>query len=183
MDKYICGVVETIGQLADAAEASRWEVARCISMAFDEFPAYHKGLTLNLCARLKKSSDSIYGYKSAAVLQERLKAGDELSVSHFVALSDLQKRYMLTDETLKEWIERAQEDNLSVRDLRSEVAIEHSLDLKSHWRGKVRRLAKLMDRILQDAESAGVPESLYQQTKTAASVIQDLAVSVEKWKS
>jgi len=181
MDKYICGVVETIGQLADAAEASRWEVARCISMAFDEFPAYHKGLTLNLCARLKKSSDSIYGYKSAAVLQERLKAGDELSVSHFVALSDLQKRYMLTDETLKEWIERAQEDNLSVRDLRSEVAIEHSQDLRAHWLRKVVRLVRLMDRVLQDAESAGVPNELWQTAKVAHACVGDFADKVSGW--
>jgi len=176
-------VVEEIGALNDLAETDKWQVAQKIADAFAEFKPYERGLTAGLCVRLRKSSDTIYSYRNAENLRARLQYIPGLSVSHFVALSDLQKRYMLTDETLKDWIERAQEDNLSVRDLRSEVAIEHEQDLRAHWLRKVVRLVRLMDRVLQDAESAGVPETLYQQTKTAASVIQDLAVSVEKWKS
>jgi len=174
-------VVEEIGALNDLAETDKWQVAQKIADAFAEFKPYERGLTAGLCARLRKSSDTIYSYRNAENLRAQLQYIPGLSVSHFVALSDLQKRYMLTDETLKEWIERAQEDNLSVRDLRSEVAIEHSQDLRAHWLRKVVRLVRLMDRVLQDAESAGVPNELWQTAKVAHACVGDFADKVSGW--
>ena len=174
-------VVEEIGALNDLAETDKWQVAQKIADAFAEFKPYERGLTTGLCQRLRKSSDTIYSYRNAENLRAQLQYIPGLSVSHFVALSDLQKRYMLTDETLKEWIERAQEDNLSVRDLRSEVAIEHSQDLRAHWLRKVVRLVRLMDRVLQDAESAGVPNELWQIAKVAHSCVSDFADRVSGW--
>jgi hypothetical protein len=174
-------IIEEVGLLNDSAEASKWQVAQKIADAFAEFKPYERGLTAGLCVRLRKSSDTVYGYRNAENLRERLGSGTALSVSHFVALSDLQKKYTLTDETLIDWISRSVDDSLSVRDLRSEIPIEHEQDARAHWKRKVSRVVKLMGRIMQDAESVGVPEDLYQQTKTAASVIQDLAASVEGW--
>ena len=175
-------VVEEIGALNDLAETDKWQVAQKIADAFAEFKPYERGLTAGLCARLRKSSDTIYSYRNAENLRAQLQYIPGLSVSHFVALSDLQKRYRLTDETLKEWIERAQEDNLSVRDLRSEVATEHSQDLRAHWLRKVVRLVRLMDRVLQDAESAGVPNELWQTAKVAHACVGDFADKVSGWK-
>jgi len=174
-------IVEEIGRIADIAEFKRWDVADHIADAFHEFPAYERGLTSGLCQRLKRSSDSIYNMRNASNLRAHLKVSTILSVSHFVALSDLQKKYMLTDETLIDWISRAVDDSLSVRDLRSEVAIEHELDVRAHWKRKVSRVAKQMTVILQDAESAGVPNELWQIAKVAHSCVSDFADKVSGW--
>ena len=177
----LCLIVEEVGRLNDLAETSKWEVAQKIADAFAEFKPYERGLTIGLASRLRKSSDSIYGYRNAENLRAHLKVAPVLSVSHFVALYELASRYNLTPENCKEWVGRAQDDNLSVRDLRSEVALEHELDIRAHWLRKVSRVGKLMNRIYQDAGAVGMSEALYQKTKTVLACVQDWAVSVEGW--
>ena len=175
-------IVEEIGLLNDSAESSRWQVAQKIADAFAEFEPYERGLTAGLCQRLRKSSDTVYGMRNAENLRDRLGVGTALSVSHFVTLHELVTRYELSDDDCRDWISRAIDDSLSVRDLRSEVALEHEQDLRAHWLRKVSRVAKLMDRILQDAESAGVPDELREIGKVAHSCVSDFADKVSGWK-
>jgi hypothetical protein len=175
-------IIESIGVLNDRAETSRWEVAGRIAEAYAEFPAYQRGLTAGLVQRLCKQSDSIYGYKHAENLRQRLSIAPVLSVSHFIALSELQERYALTDDLLREWIGRAVDDRLSVRGLRSEVALEHTLDVRAAWLRRARRVFKQVNSLFQDAEMVGLPESLYQITKTVQACVSDWTDKLGEWR-
>lgn len=180
MDELIT-IIESIGILSDRAETDKWILAGKIAEAYAEFAPYERGLTAGLCQRLRKSSDSIYGYRNAENLRERLQIFPSLSVSHFIALHDLQDRYALSDELIKEWIGRAVDDKLSVRDLRCEVALEHVQDARAHWLRKVARVGKLMTTIMLDAEGVGVPDELWQATKTVQSCVSDWADKAGEW--
>ena len=177
----LASIVETIGRLADKAEYGRWDVADGIAEAFVEFKPYERGLLAGLCQRLKRSSDSIYAYRNASELRERLNSSCDLSVSHFVTLHNLAEKYVLTDSDLLEWVGWAQDCNASVRELRQEVAEKHEIDAKAKWKRGIRRVSRLMDNLLMDAESVGVPDLLWQNTKVAQTVLSDLADKVREW--
>jgi hypothetical protein len=174
-------IISEIGNLNDKAESSRWEVAEKIATAYAEFKPYEKGLTVGLCNRLRKSADTVYGYRNAEELRSRLKVDPVLSVSHFVALHELKERYALTDESVREWVSHAEDCSMSVRELRQAISEAHVMDAKSAWKRKVTRVVKLMTTVMLEAEGAGVTETIYQDTKTAVLVVQDWAVSVGEW--
>ena len=174
-------IIEEIGRLSDTAEIRRWEVAGRIAEAYSELPAYHRGLTAGLCNRLRKSSDTIYGMRNAEELRSRLRVDPVLSVSHFVTLHELVTRYDLSDESVRDWIEHAEECSLSVRELRQAVSDAHILDAKAHWKRKVARIGKLMTAIMLEAEGAGVSEKIYQSTKTVVLVVADWHKEVDGW--
>ena len=177
------GIVEEIGRLNDSAESSKWQVAEHIAAAYSELPAYHRGLTAGLCVRLRKSSDTIYSMRNAEELRIRLKVQPVLSVSHFVTLSEAQARYSLADNVLIDWLDHARDCNMSVRNLREALTAAHVEDNKSAWMRKVRRVHKLVNDLLQDAEMVALPESLYQALKILVAMVGDFIGQLDKWKT
>jgi hypothetical protein len=174
-------IISEIGNLNDKAESSRWDVAEKIATAYAEFKPYERGLTMGLCNRLRKSADTVYGYKHAEELRSRLKVDPVLSVSHFVALHELKERYALTDDSVREWVSHAEDCSMSCRELRQAVSEAHVIDARANWRRKVVRMNRLMTTIMVEAESAGVPNELWQATKTVQSCVSDWTVRVQGW--
>ena len=175
-------VVETIGALADLAEKDKWALAEAVSIAFAEFPAYHRGLTSGLCARLRKSDDLIYGLRDAFDLRNSLKIIEtSLSVSHFSALAKLRARYDLTDETCINWVEFATDNCLSVREMSMEIGNQYTADLRKSFMWRVLRVEKDVERLWSDMETVGLPNEIRAATKTALTVLKEWVESLRNW--
>jgi hypothetical protein len=175
-------IVEAIGVLADTAETSRWKVAQAISEAYSELPAYHHGLTSGLCVRLRKSTDAIYNLRDAFELKNILHVSESsLSVSHYATLSHLRDKYDLTDDDCKEWLELAQENALSVREMSGEISTAYDADPRQAWLKLVKRTARSFYTLFQDAEQIGLPENLYQILKTLSAMICDWEEKLGNW--
>jgi hypothetical protein len=160
-------IVSEIGALADAAEASRWQLCRAVSDAYAECGPYERGLTPALCIRLRKSSDTIYDYRDAWRMREELKDGDvsELPYSHYSAMYDLRERYDLTLEQCHDWLEIAASGSLSVRDLRQSVDNAHRENEQKAWIRHLNRLGKLVTIVYQDAGSMKLSDKQYNRIR------------------
>jgi hypothetical protein len=175
-------IVEEIGLLADKAEASKWELAKAISEAYQEMPAYSRGLTSGLCSRLKRSTDSIYGLRDAFDLKNLLDASYSLlSVSHFTALAHLKDKYNLTEDDCIRWIDWAEQTDSSVRDMSIEVSTAHCADAKKAYLKLVNRVQKDVERLWADSETIGLPDSLRAACKAALGALRDWIAQLLEW--
>jgi hypothetical protein len=174
-------IIESIGAIADKAEASKWDLARAIAEAYAEFQPYSRGLTSGLCLRLKRSTDSLYALRDAFELKSRLRYESEIPVSHFSTLSRLQDHFDLTDEDCVNWLDWVRETGASVREMSCEVSTAHEADQRKEWFKKVGRLVKLMTTIYQDAGALGMPEEYYKSVVDIGVAIDDWKAKIDKW--
>lgn len=151
-------IIESIGALADTAEADRWKLAEAIYDAFQELPLYSRGLTSGLCLRLKRSTDSIYALRDSFGLKSRLRYESEIPVSHFSTLAHLQGRYDMSDDDCREWLDWVQETNASVREMSIEISTRHTADQKKEFLRAVNRAVRLLTTLYQDSESVSLPQ-------------------------
>ena len=172
-------IVEEIGILADRAESDKWQVAEQIAVAFAEFPAYTRGLTLSLCERLRRSTDSIYGYRDAWELRSLLNVSDSLTVSHYSTLAHLRTRYDLSVDECKDWAAWAEENNIHVRELNQEVTAKHTEDALKQFMRHVAKLGKLVERIWQDCESVGLSETKRAVVRAALGAVREMVKILE----
>jgi hypothetical protein len=183
MDEFLASVVEQIGRLADKAEENRWEVARAVSDAYQELPAYSRGLTAGLCTRMKRSSDQVYNLRYAWDFRSLLVVSETtLSVSHFASLYHLKEKYNLTDDECREWIEWAQENNIHVRELSEEISAKYCSDARKMFFKRVLRVQKDIQRLWEDMETIGFPDEIRAVTKAALKVLQDWVTALLDWR-
>jgi len=174
-------VVESVGLLADKAEASRWELASAVAAAYEELPAYARGLTAGLCLRLRRSTDQVYNLRDAANLRERLRVESALSVSHFATLSHLADRYNLTDSDCKDWLVWAEETDTSVRKMSAEIGVKHTEDQRKAYMRRAVRVGKDVQILWVDAESLQMPEELRAKTRAVLPALREWIGELEKW--
>jgi oligoendopeptidase F len=182
MNDDLTPIIESIGILADRAEHDKWALAEAVATAYGEFPAYHHGLTSGLCVRLRKSTDAIYNLRDSWELRSLLHVSEPtLSVSHFATLAHLRGKYSLTDEDCRDWLTFAQESDLSVRELSSEVSMACEADARQEWLRRAKRAAKMFCTLFQGAEQIGLPELQFQALKTIQSMISDWMAALTAW--
>jgi hypothetical protein len=175
-------IISEIGAANDSAEQSRWQVCKLIEAAYAECGAYERGLTAGLCSRLRKSSDSVYNMRNAEILRNVLNVSEILPPSHFWTLYRLRERYALTDDSCREWLALAESENLSVRDMSSEIEAAHVKSQRVAWMRHVKRLGKLAARVWTDAEAAGLPEAIRPLLTQIYEDVNRFTVELEKWK-
>jgi hypothetical protein len=181
-DESLQAIVEEIGVLADRAEASKWGLAEAVATAYAEFEAYHRGLTSGLCIRLKRSTDMIYALRDAANLRESLRyESDLLTVSHFSTLSHLRDRYELSDDDCRSWLEWAQENCISVREMAIEVSLQRETDARKAFFKRIEKINKLVQLAWQDCESVGLPDNLRAATKIVLSALREWVEKLLAW--
>ena len=174
-------IVEQIGQLSDKAENDKWALAEAVEIAYAEFPAYHHGLTSGLCQRLRKSTDQVYNLRDASALKTKLLVVSYLSVSHFATLSHLKDKYDLTDESCREWLEWAQDNEISVRELSIEISEKYCADAKKAYMKRVERVHKEIEKLWQDSEVIGIPNELRTLTKNALRTLIEWITALLEW--
>jgi hypothetical protein len=175
-------IVEEIGALADAMEKDRWKLCAAIAAAFEELPAYSRGLTIGLSARLKKSGDQIYSLRDSEILRSRLRYDTEIPPSHFSTLSRLRDRFNLTDEICIEWLDWVKETGASVREMSCEITIKYTEDGKKAFFRRVIRVQKDVQRLLEEAEAIRLPEQLRALTKSALAVLREWIEKLVEWR-
>ena len=183
-DEALSAIVEEIGVLADRAEASKWGLAEAVATAYAEFSAYHRGLTAGLCSRLRKSTDLIYSLRDAWELKNLLVNSDfasDLSVSHFVTLSHLRDRYDLSDDSCREWLEWAQDNEISVRELSTEINARYEEDARKSFFKRIDKISKLVELVWTECETIGMPDTLRVLTKNALRVLREWIAAVVEW--
>jgi hypothetical protein len=181
-DEALQQIISEIGLLADKAEASKWSLAEAVSTAYMEFKPYSRGLTAGLCSRLRKSTDSIYGLRDAWNLKNLLNVSDSaLSVSHFATLSRLKDKFNLTEEDCITWLGWAQEIGASVRDMSMEISTAHCADAKKSYLKLVNRVDKDIQRLWDDSETIGLPDSLRAACKAALGALRDWIAQLLEW--
>ena len=177
-------IVEEIGLLSDKAESDRWVLADAIATALAEFPSYSEGLVAGLGKRMKRSPDTIYDLQHASELRERLRYNPEtITTSHFAALARLKKKYNLDDDKCREWLNWTKETGAHVREMREEIEIANTEDLKRSYFRRVDRLSKLLNRLWTDAESVAMPDDLRVLTKAMLKNLKDFLDNLMEWKS
>lgn len=174
-------IVESIGALSDKAEKDRWELCAAIANAFEELPAYSRGLTIGLAARLKKSSDQIYSLRDSEILRARLRYDTVIPPSHFSTLSRLQDRFNLTYAECIKWLDWVKETDASVREMSIEVSTAHDADPLKAFMRRVIRVQKDVQRLWNDAETLSMPEQLRALTKSALAVLKEWIDNLLEW--
>ena len=182
MENELQEIVESIGRLGDIAEGDKWKLAEAVEIAYAEFPAYHHGLTSGLCQRLRKSTDQVYNLRDASALKSKLLVVSELSVSHFASLSRLRDRYDLSDDSCREWLSWAEENEISVRELSMEISTRHTADQRKEFMRRVQKIGREIERLWTDSESVQLPDDLRILTKNALSVLKDWIEKLLEWK-
>ena len=141
-------IIEEIGALSDKTEAGRWQLAEAIYSAFEELPSHTQGLLQGLCTRLKYTSTQVYNYKHGWHMKSNVFKGthQSLSVSHYAKMYDLCKTYELEFPEVFDYMEMAEEEGWSVRQLAQEVANNHDPDQelkeRQYFETTVKRLRK-----------------------------------------
>ena len=180
MTDTLATVIEIIGRANDLVEKDKWTVCHQIADAFAELPAYSRGLTAGLCHRLKKSSDMIYSMRDAAMLKDRIASEVELSPSHFAALSHLQDRFNLTDDDVRDWLELAAENGMSVRDMSTEISIKHTEDARKAFLRKIQKIERLAFSAYQESELLQIPDALRHRIRRILALIKSWCERIQK---
>jgi len=158
-------------------EAQRWEVCRMVHDAYAELGLYAEGLTAALVDALNVSQDQVHNYRYAWDMRTRAKTvpGRNLHPTHYSAMYRLQKRYTLTDAQCDDWLEWAQQENVTVEAMRAEVSNGHDEDPIKTWLRRTGKLYNALLRWYQDSESNRIPDSVRQAVKKALDAIAEQA--------
>ena len=181
-DEALQQIISEIGLLSDKAEASKWNLAKAVSEAYQELPAYSRGLTSGLCERLKRSTDSIYALRDAFDLKTSLRYESEIPVSHFATLSRLKDKFNLTDEDCITWLDWVQETGASVRDMSMEISTAYEEDARKSFFKRIDKISKLVELVWTECESIQMPELLRALTKTSLQVLREWVAKLEEWR-
>jgi hypothetical protein len=182
MENELAPIIESIGRLNDCAEASRWQVCSAIASAFDELPAYSRGLTAGLCARMHKSTDQIYCLRDSERLRANLRYDTVLSPSIFSTLFHLRDRYNLDDNACREWLDWVKETGASVRDMSQEITTKYTEDSNKAFIKRAMRVQKDVQRLWEDMELIGLPDSIRAVTRAALIVLKEWITALLEWR-
>jgi hypothetical protein len=172
MTDDLAPVIEAIGSLSDKTEEGRWQIAEAIYSAFEELPHHTQGLLQGLCTRLKYTSTQVYNYSHAWQIRSYHPIKN-LPVSHYAKMYDLSLRFELSDDEEAEYLQIAEDEGWSVRQLAQEVAGNHEPDPDEAYKRKFARFVKLMRSLWNDPQFGNVD-------KDTRAVYYDLLGELEK---
>ena len=160
MDEILLKIVEEIGKLKDSVDDKSWEICEAIHGIFEEMGRYSRELTPLLKSRLKISKTALYNHRNAWELRQ--KVGDEynLTFTHFARMRKLSDLYNLSLENVKELLQLARDEALSVESMAVLVDQMFDPDYDKVIRRRFEKLVKLLEQCWVDADEVELPDDL-----------------------
>ena len=134
---------------------------------------YERQWTETLCNELAVNKDTIYHWRKAWDIRQRIGFFEGLTISHYYHAADYSDR--MDDGFLSDFLEAARDNKMSVRAFANELEMATNESGTLPWlTGKLQQYLRKIESLYHSAETSGLSDYKRERLKEAIKIIQDV---------
>lgn len=166
-------LIEDVVESYKSSARSLWKCAEITWQLFQEHGMYEQQFTASLCDRLSVNKDTIYHWRKAWDLRQRVGYFDGLTISHYYHAADFQDK--MEDDVLQEFLEAAADAKMSIRSFAHEIEMANNDSGTLPWlRRRLKTLLVKIESLYHSSESTGLSDYKRDRLKEAIKIIEEV---------